>query len=246
MKLCKHEDCAKQSTHIYEKKDACYTKVKSRYDVWPSAYASGALVKCRKVGAKNWGNSKKESVDEAVYQFKRYTNTQMDELDAELHRGGFRGPPDLNKMTYTTDEISSKLDKIIKSKGGKKIKESVDEMKKLFQITAVKKAIAIAKKMKGNMTGAVKKIEKMNRGLSDEPDVAAALKKANESVNEINGVDLAKKVLKDKQHEKGIDLQTANLIVTIDKAYDKNPSLQKKFRAIPLAKMKKLISQYSK
>ena len=41
------------------KKDACYHKVKSRYSVWPSAYASGALVKCRKVGAKNWGNSKK-------------------------------------------------------------------------------------------------------------------------------------------------------------------------------------------
>ena len=40
-------------------KDACYHKVKSRYSVWPSAYASGALVKCRKVGAKNWGNSKK-------------------------------------------------------------------------------------------------------------------------------------------------------------------------------------------
>ena len=38
------------------KKDACYHKVKSRYKVWPSAYASGALVKCRKVGAKNWGN----------------------------------------------------------------------------------------------------------------------------------------------------------------------------------------------
>ena len=48
------------------KKDACYHKVKARYDVWPSAYASGALVKCRKVGAKNWGNkSKKESVNEA-------------------------------------------------------------------------------------------------------------------------------------------------------------------------------------
>ena len=43
-------------------KDACYHKVKSRYSVWPSAYASGALVKCRKKGAANWGNSsKKES-----------------------------------------------------------------------------------------------------------------------------------------------------------------------------------------
>jgi hypothetical protein len=45
------------------KRDACYHKVKSRYKVWPSAYASGALVKCRKVGAKNWGNSKKESLE---------------------------------------------------------------------------------------------------------------------------------------------------------------------------------------
>tara|TARA_R100001163_G_C5050280_1_gene187166 strand:- start:763 stop:1662 length:900 start_codon:yes stop_codon:yes gene_type:complete len=44
------------------KKDACYHKVKSRYKVWPSAYASGALSKCRKVGAKNWGNSKKEQI----------------------------------------------------------------------------------------------------------------------------------------------------------------------------------------
>jgi len=42
------------------KKDACYNKVKSRYDVWPSAYASGALVKCRKVGAANWGTKKEE------------------------------------------------------------------------------------------------------------------------------------------------------------------------------------------
>ena len=41
-------------------KDACYRKVKSRYKVWPSAYASGALVQCRKKGAANWGNSKKK------------------------------------------------------------------------------------------------------------------------------------------------------------------------------------------
>ena len=47
-----------------KKKDACYYKVRSRYDVWPSAYGSGALVKCRKVGAKNWGNSTDESIDE--------------------------------------------------------------------------------------------------------------------------------------------------------------------------------------
>ena len=44
---------------LAEKQDACYHKVKSRYKVWPSAYASGALVQCRKKGAANWGNSKK-------------------------------------------------------------------------------------------------------------------------------------------------------------------------------------------
>ncbi len=48
------------------KKDACYHKVRARYDVWPSAYASGALVKCRKVGAANWGNSKKEHLQAMV------------------------------------------------------------------------------------------------------------------------------------------------------------------------------------
>jgi hypothetical protein len=46
------------------KKDACYNKVKSRYDVWPSAYASGALVKCRKVGAANWGTKSEETMHE--------------------------------------------------------------------------------------------------------------------------------------------------------------------------------------
>ena len=51
-------------------KDACYHKVKSRYSVWPSAYASGALVKCRKVGAANWGNSRKEEVEYEVNEMK--------------------------------------------------------------------------------------------------------------------------------------------------------------------------------
>ena len=42
------------------KKDACYKKVKASASVWPSAYASGRLVQCRKKGAANYGNSKKE------------------------------------------------------------------------------------------------------------------------------------------------------------------------------------------
>jgi len=48
----------------------------------------------------------------------------------------------------------------------------------------IQKAITIAKKMGGNMTGAIKEIEKIARGLSDDPSVRAALKTANESLDE--------------------------------------------------------------
>ena len=74
MKYCSHDECAKVAEHFYvmsedkdePKRDACYHKVKARYKVWPSAYASGALVSCRQVGAKHWGNkSKKEGGNEA-------------------------------------------------------------------------------------------------------------------------------------------------------------------------------------
>ncbi len=33
-------------------KDSCYRKVKAQYKVFPSAYASGAIAKCRKKRAK--------------------------------------------------------------------------------------------------------------------------------------------------------------------------------------------------
>lgn len=33
-------------------KDGCYKKVKATYDVFPSAYASGAIAKCRKAKSK--------------------------------------------------------------------------------------------------------------------------------------------------------------------------------------------------
>jgi uncharacterized protein (DUF2461 family) len=58
--MAKGRKNTKKSAKKGAKKDACYSKVKSRYKKWPSAYASGALVKCRKVGAKNWGNKSKK------------------------------------------------------------------------------------------------------------------------------------------------------------------------------------------
>ena len=60
--------------------------------------------------------------------------------------------------------------------------ESVNEAS--FSSSLIRKAVKIAKDMGGNMTGAYKKIERMRRGLGDHPEVEAALKLANESVNE--------------------------------------------------------------
>ena len=74
-----------------KKRDACYHKVKSRYSVWPSAYASGALVKCRKVGAANWGNStKKESYELSNWRddFKATEYEFIDLIKPEPIKGG--------------------------------------------------------------------------------------------------------------------------------------------------------------
>ena len=47
-------------------KDACYHKVKARFKVFPSAYAGGAIAKCRKVGAANYGNKSKKKATGGV------------------------------------------------------------------------------------------------------------------------------------------------------------------------------------
>tara|TARA_Y100001937_G_scaffold68592_1_gene93722 strand:- start:46 stop:660 length:615 start_codon:yes stop_codon:yes gene_type:complete len=106
------------------------------------------------------------------------------------------------------------------------------------------------KKMFGKMyPNCVKIKKKKSENVAPNHDGKAApygsgYKKAKKKIKEVSGVDVAKKVLKNKQHEKGIDMQTANLIVTIHKAYNKNKSLQKKFEKIPLNKMKELILRY--
>ena len=75
-------------------KDACYSKVKSRYSVWPSAYASGALVKCRKVGAANWGNksesinlNSKDPLSEAIGTIRYCPKCKKDETKEECRYG---------------------------------------------------------------------------------------------------------------------------------------------------------------
>ena len=84
------------------KKDACYHKVKSRYSVWPSAYASGALVKCRNKGAKNWGNSRK---DEALHT--AYFNFALQLVEEEYTDPGMETKKDKKPSTPEKPETTS-------------------------------------------------------------------------------------------------------------------------------------------
>lgn len=154
------------------KKDACYHKVKSRYKVWPSAYASGALVKCRKVGAKNWGNSKKESVqamveDELVQVLleKKKDKTLKSKVISALRKeGGAAGMDALKKHTgASAKEISKVVDSSANIKVHKDgdiiLMDSLDESHSKEHEQELKK---IAKELRG--------ASKMHAGQADRID----------------------------------------------------------------------------
>ena len=131
-------------------KDACYRKVKARYDVWPSAYASGALVKCRKVGAANWGNkSKKESMDEMnepMYKITYQDSTGRKKTDIMRAKNSNLAKRDFsasNKgrgfkiLKVVKEGLGDKFSKRL-SKYNKKNKKSRDAMKKYAKVKKVK------------------------------------------------------------------------------------------------------------
>ena len=128
MKYCQHEECAKEASHIYEKQDACYHKVKSRYDVWPSAYASGALVKCRKVGAKNWGNKskKKESVEEGGNQAQQAAIAIAKKKSGKYNKDGKRKDEARGTCWVGYKQVG------MKDKGGKQVPNCVKEVYDIY------------------------------------------------------------------------------------------------------------------
>ena len=128
-------------------KDACYSKVKSRYSVWPSAYASGALVKCRKVGAANWGKSTKKEGMEEFYNLPELTEMQIGALKyagyevevinedekTELQKKASRG--DRFAMAKLKElRASGKIGKESKATWGPGAKKDIPNMKKIMGI----------------------------------------------------------------------------------------------------------------
>jgi hypothetical protein len=127
------------------KKDACYHKVKSRYSVWPSAYASGALVKCRKKGAANWGNkTKKESYEISNWRddFQALEYESVDIIKAEPLKStqgiGSDMLDEKKRLTAKLDKISDQLRKASamhanQSKEVTKVSKSLEEAKKCWK-----------------------------------------------------------------------------------------------------------------
>jgi hypothetical protein len=76
---------------LAEKKDACYYKVKASAKVWPSAYASGRLVQCRKKGAANYGNKSEgvaEGSSDTVYPNAEVIKSKNGKPVGEIYQDG--------------------------------------------------------------------------------------------------------------------------------------------------------------
>jgi hypothetical protein len=121
MQYAKRMKNRRESVEIEEgKKDACYHKVKSRYSVWPSAYASGALVKCRKAGAKNWGNKSKKEEFEGRKTYQQFVDEcwKTHKKVGMKMKGGKLVPDCRPKNEEVTNEAAAWTRKAGKSKEG--------------------------------------------------------------------------------------------------------------------------------
>ena len=83
-----------------------------------------------------------------------------------------------------------------------KKEDTIDETPQGYAL--VQKAKDIAKKMSGNMNAAVKEIEKLEKGLSNNSSVKDALRKANESVSEGAAVPKDKDTDRPKKYVSGL------------------------------------------
>jgi hypothetical protein len=149
-------------SELMEKKDACYYKVKASAKVWPSAYASGRLVQCRKKGADNYGK-KNESLAEA----------QLDEKCWDTHKqvgmknkGGRQVPNCVPKESVA--EVAPP---------GAKAERMVKHIKKGYakdgKLSDKEKSIAYATAWKAHNKGVTEAFNPVNEGMPADNDMGA-------------------------------------------------------------------------
>jgi len=58
---------------LREEKDACYHKAKRKFRVFPSAYASGYIVRCREKGAENFDTKSEQNsqIEESIFKLEK-------------------------------------------------------------------------------------------------------------------------------------------------------------------------------
>jgi hypothetical protein len=131
---------------------------------------------------KNNFDKKPGSIEDVVAGMTNHTreNAYQDKFKKELEKTG-KG---IGAMTpKEKSAFFSKIDKEYKAKNEEITEETIVE----FSSQQIKMAYGILndpRYKQGNYSGAVKAIEKLARGLSKHPDVANALKRANESLEE--------------------------------------------------------------
>ena len=149
-------------------KDACYHKVKASAKVWPSAYASGRLVQCRKKGASNYGKSKTEEFEGWA------TDPILEKVAAWQRKEGKRESGGLNQKgvdSYRRENPGSKLKTAVTTKPSKLKKGSKSaNRRKSFcaRMSGMKKKLTSAKTANDPDSRINKSLRKWN--CSYEPD----------------------------------------------------------------------------
>ena len=183
----------------------------------------------KKVYGNMMGGLKKEEndLDEAVSKVK---TTMPDKVASSATRFGLKSKSQGGSVSISGPK--GKLNDFLRAIIGRSSygnASELDEVKlsdmeihnKLANRNLLIKAIKTAEKMGGNMTGAVREIEKMKKGLSKHKAVQAALRQANESVDQTDEIleesvelsespdlmKMSKELLKHK--DKGIDYEKA-------------------------------------
>ena len=181
---------ARQSSYA-SKDPSAHKKAKSIFQRIKDKFSKKKDDKPKKQSAPTTAADFRRMRKEAVYKFKGMTATNMDELDAMLSRAGVKGKPDFNKMTYTVDSDSVKLDKIMKKKGGKKIKESVNEANNIDKIKDI-----VKKKSYKRIGGVIVDMQTANAIMKVHKALTGANKKKYEKLSISKMASIAYKLIK--------------------------------------------------
>jgi hypothetical protein len=176
-------------------KDACYHKVKASAKVWPSAYASGRLVQCRKKGAANYGKSKSEEFEYETWT----TDVILEKVAAWQRKEGKRESGGLNQKgvdSYRRENPGSKLKTAVTTEPSKLKKGSKSaNRRKSFcaRMSGMKKKLTSAKTANDPDSRINKSLRKWN--CSYEPEGTPIMEKDR-------ALDFVRKSI-EKKHGKG-------------------------------------------